>query len=154
MRRLDLPHTPNLKPLSTFRAKARLETLLQRAHVMAAAAAPFAAVFQEGGLPPTFMADLHAAADTVDATFKERKVLEGQSSAATKQLDGIAVAAHRTMAVLNSLVRKDLKGNTALLHEWDSARRIRKAHVASAAAPATPVAPVAPVASSGQTPLV
>jgi hypothetical protein len=77
MRRLDLPHTPNLKPLSTFRAKARLETLLQGAHVMAAAAAPFAAVFQEGGLPPTFMADLHAAADTVDATFKERKVLEG-----------------------------------------------------------------------------
>jgi hypothetical protein len=55
------------------------------------------------------------------------------------------------MAVLNSLVRKDLKGNTALLHEWDSARRIRKAPVASAAAPATPVAPVA---SSGQTPLV
>jgi hypothetical protein len=144
--RADLPHTPELKPLGQFHADARLDTLLQRAHGMAAAAAPFAAVFQEGGLPSTFMMDLDAAADAVDATFRERKVLTGQAAAATKQLPGIAVAARRTMGALNSLVQKDLKGNAALLHEWNSARKIRKIAVATAPVPGAPAAPAAPVA--------
>jgi hypothetical protein len=148
----DLPHTPDLEPLGRFNSSARLETLLQRAHGMATAAAPFAAVFEEAGLPPTFMADLNAAADAVDATFRGRKVLIGQSAAATKQLEGIAVATRRTMGALNSLVRKDLKGNAALLHEWNSARRIRRIAVATVPVPAPPVTPVAPATAGAPTP--
>jgi hypothetical protein len=145
----DLPHTPDLEPLGAFNSNARLSTLLQRAHGMAAAAAPFAAVFQEGGLPPTFMTEVNTAADTLDATFKERKIATDQSAGATKQLERVAVAVRRTMAALNTLVKKDLKGNTALLHEWDSARKIRKVAVAAAsvlptAAPAAPASPLTP----------
>jgi hypothetical protein len=143
----EAPNVPDLKPLGRFKAKARLETLLQRAHGMAAAAAPFAAVFQEAGLPSTFMADLDAAADAVDATFSERKTFIGQSVAATKQLKETAIATRRTMGALNSLVQRDLKGNEGLVHEWNSARKIRKIAVAAVPVVAAPVpTPVEPEA--------
>jgi hypothetical protein len=142
MAHADLPRTPELKTRMSVNRGATFQRLLQQADGMAAAAAPYASILVAGGLRADFMDALRVAASELANVMDERITARAQSGSATKSLKTMDTSARRTIAVLDSLIKVDLKHNGVLLNEWNVIKRPRK--VAVPAVPAVTPAPVIP----------
>jgi hypothetical protein len=103
------------------------------------AAAPYASILVAGGLRPDFMDALRAAADDLATVMDERITARAQGTSATQSLKTMDQSARRTIAVLDSLIKVDLKRNGVLLNEWNVIKRPRKVAV-----PAVTIPPVVP----------
>jgi hypothetical protein len=125
--RAKLRTVPNFQSMTMPSPKIRVVSLLTHAHGMAEAAAPYAQVFIDAGLPDDFIAKLTAAADAVKASIDTRAAARGQRSSATGTLTGLENRARLVFRALNDFVVPILVADVAhsgLLAEWKRARRV------------------------------
>ena len=149
----DLPDTPELRPLRMPLGKPSTETLAKAAVGMADAAEPHAAVFVAAGLAQDFVAQLRQAAKDVLVPLDMRTDNRSARRSATRGVKETVRAAKRTVRVLDTFVRRTLRGNVVILERWAAVKRpnpkISKAvpsllPAPPSPAPATPSAPSVP----------
>jgi hypothetical protein len=111
---------------------------------MADAATPHASVFTDAGLPADFVAQLLAAASTVEASLGDRNESTNNRVKAGSGLSTTSRKGRHVVKVLNALVRLQVADGSDLLNAWVSAKRfyaVAGAGAVGAVAPsATPVA--------------
>jgi hypothetical protein len=125
--RLKLRSVPNFAALTMPRSRLTGKSLVAYATGMGGAAQPYEQVFIDAGLPPDFLARLSAATAAVEASIFVRSTARGSQSKATGSLKQHELRARRLFRALNDLVTPVLAvgdGNSGLLAEWNSARRI------------------------------
>jgi hypothetical protein len=127
--KLKLLDVPNFAALTLPEPKIAVKALLAHATGMAGAAAPYAQVFIDAGLPSDFLDGLTAAIAAVEASIVTRNTARTQVADATGSLDTVEVRARRVYAALNDLVVPTLAADVAhggLLAAWKSVRRIER----------------------------
>jgi hypothetical protein len=129
--------TPDIQALALPHKNTSDINLIGEGTAMATAAGLYTQVFLDQQLPADFIAQLQAAVQAV------RDAVDAQSKAAlavndaTKSVKAQLTITSTDVKVLNSLVVKQLKGQTGLLGSWKNAKRV---HVV--AVPATVPTPV------------
>ena len=120
----DLPPVPEIEPLRMPRGKPSGERLAVLAQGMAKAAVPYAPTFVSAGLPPTFIADLTAAAGALLSSLDDRTQSRGRRSGATKGLRQRLSAGRKIVRVLDTFVKSALKDDPSLLANWRAVKRV------------------------------
>ena len=131
-----LPITPNLRSAFTLPpAKTNALTLVTMAQTMGQAAVPYAQVFIQNGLKPTFLDDLSKAVgalhDAVTAADGSKVTSKGATSGIKEQL----VAGKGAIRLIDAIVRPDLASNKTLLSQWNTVKRTAGAPKLSTPAP-------------------
>ena len=93
---------------------------------MAQEASPYVDRFVAHGLPPTFAADLTAAADAVAGAIQEHAAAAEARASATV---GVAKTIAMGLAAawrLDAVIKNQLAGNPELLAAWRTARHVTK----------------------------
>jgi hypothetical protein len=124
--KVDLPKTPELKPLRMPRGRPTIERLAAAASGMAEAAAPHAAVFLRAGLPEDFLAQLTQAADALVGSLNERLQRRGETTAATEGLKVKLSEGRKIVHVLDAFVTTALRDDPARLASWGLVMRVQK----------------------------
>ncbi len=125
--RAKLRTVPNFQAMTLPKPGTRVVSLIAHASGMGEAAAPYAQVFIDAGLPQDFLAKLTAAADAVKASIDARAAARGQRSSATGTLKTLVDRARLAIKALNAFVVPLLSADVAhsgLLAEWSSVRRV------------------------------
>ena len=153
--RAKLAETPAITDLRLPVASANDSTLVDAAHAMADAAAPYTQVFEAEMLPNTFLDDLRTAATAVKQAVGDRGASRGRLRAATKGVEDQLTRGNSVLRILNALVVKQLVGRPELLAEWQQAKHprakggvprgtVRTPSTNTAASSPAPTAPTAP----------
>jgi hypothetical protein len=124
--KVDLPTTPELKPLRMPRGRPTIERLAAAASGMAEAAAPHAAVFIRAGLPADFLAQLTEAADALVGSLNARLQRRGETKGATEGLKAKLSEGRKIVHVLDAFVQSELQDEPALLASWGLVMRVQK----------------------------
>ena len=108
------------------------QALVIAGRLFAREAEPYKDLFLSRSLPPTFIDDLKAAADRLEAALREDE--ESRSDRVDARLGTRDVIASGTAAVrqLDVIVRNQLHGDPAALEGWERARRVAPQARASA----------------------
>jgi len=104
------------------------QAILNRARAYIVAATPIAAEFIKRDLPATFLTDLQAAIDDVEAAGTRKSNALANQTAATA---GLRAALKRLLAIVRDLdtaMRNLYRQDPAALAAWTSASRVEKAH--------------------------
>lgn len=148
----ELAQTPEVVSLRMPRGRPTIPKLVSAAEGMAKAAAPFASVFTENGMPADFIDQLNASAESLLAGATTHTSIQGRRKTATNGLQAKLSAGRRIVHVLDSYVQTALKNDPTLLSGWNSVKRVRKSGTRAAATlPTTPATP-APVTPAPVTP--
>ena len=102
--RAKLRTVPNFQAMTMPDPSIRVIGLLAHANGMAEAAAPYAEVFVDAGLPQEFLTRLTAAADAVKASIDARAAARGQRTGATGTLKSLVSRARLAIRALNDFV--------------------------------------------------
>jgi hypothetical protein len=145
--KVDLPRTPQLKPLLMPSGRPTIQRLAAAASGMAEAAAPHTDVFVGAGLSVDFIAKLNGAADALVASLTDRVQSRGQVKEATRGLKAKLAAGRKIVHVIDAFVKTALKDDPALLAAWALVMRVRKTQVHSKVAGPGPTP--APTGSTG-----
>ena len=140
-----LPGLPPASGLILPGGKLSSVRLLQSAQGMAIAAVPHTDVFVAAGLPVDFIAQLDAAAAALQALVTARTGSRRKRRGATQGVKDQLSAGRKLVNVLDTFVKSALKDDTALLAEWNLAKRVRN----TAAHPTGGATPLAGLTSSG-----
>ena len=98
--------------------------LISAGNAMAGAAAPYTATFTGLGLPTDFVAQLQAAAQTVQAAVDTRAEYRVSGVSATAGVSALLRQGRQAVHVLDSMVVPQLTGNDQLLAGWRNAKRV------------------------------
>lgn len=112
--------------LGTLRLPKNVRTtpqLLAAAEAMGQAAAKYAETFIAAGMAPTFLDDLHAAANAVKEAEATKGSVKSSRMGATKALRVYTEEANRVVRQLDALIEPALAGNPALLMKWKATKR-------------------------------
>lgn len=101
--------------------------LLNKARAFATEAAPYNADFQAYGLPPTFIADLTAAADAFEASFSNTAAATAEHVAATAETGESIRRGMVAVRILDGIVKNKYSGDVGKLAAWISASHVEKA---------------------------
>jgi hypothetical protein len=136
-----LTGTPNIQKLALPHKNTSDIDLVGDGTAMAEAAAQYTQVFLDQQLPADFIAQLQAAVQAVQDAVNAQQSARLRVNDATKSVKAQLAVTSTDVKVLNSLVTKQLKGQTGLLGAWKNAKRV---HIVAVANPATPVVPATP----------
>jgi hypothetical protein len=89
-----------------------------RAQALAAAAVPYRALLQEGGLPQDFVEALVAAAAALEAAVRDKKTHQSGRVAATDNILDEVTDARTSVATMDALVRSVLPDGDPRIAEW------------------------------------
>ena len=95
------------------------------AEAMAKAVDPKKDLFISHGLPADFVEQLRAAADAVRQTIDARATSRTIRVGATAALRSDIRAARKAVRLIDTILRRDLKGSDTL-REWESAKRVTR----------------------------
>jgi hypothetical protein len=150
--RVDLPQTPELEPLRLPTRRLSIARLAVAARAMGKAAQRHNDVLLATGLPVDYLAQLEAATDAMVKSLNDRDASRGKMTGATTGLREKLSRGRRIVRVINTFVRKALRGDATLLRNWTSVKRVRIVPVQSAtAAPATALPASTPDRTSATT---
>jgi hypothetical protein len=148
----NLATVPELSSMTMPKSTTHSAQLIIAANAMATAAQPFAATFTGEGLATTFDTDLQAAATALQASIDGRKALTATAVGATAGTAKAVTDAKGALRVLDTFVVPALAGNTTLLAQWKSAKRVsKKPKAATGSTTVTPVVPTPAVANPPST---
>jgi len=144
--RATLAHTPRIAKLRLPGARVSDRSLIAAATSMADVSADYVQVFTDEKLPPEFIADLREATQKLSESMSARDGFVRQLTEATNTLDTELVRAKNVVQVLNTLVRRQLHGNTGLLSGWRQAKHPKAKPGVPRGTTRTPAAATPPVA--------
>lgn len=148
--RARLRHVPELAAFKMPRGRPTTERLASVAYGMAKEAAKHADVFTEAGLSTSFVANLTSAADALVDSLSGRTNTVARRRGATRDLKEKLTAGRKVVAILNAMIKRELKTNEpGLLDAWNVARRVKK--LGEGTIPLTPGQPM-PSAPGQSTP--
>jgi hypothetical protein len=137
--RVELPHTPEISALRLPAPRLSSANLAHAASAMAEAAAPFASVFTDAGLPADFIAQLTTASEAMTESLRHRSQELGKRSGATSGLAARLSDGMKVLRAVDRLVHAALNDDPALLANWRAVKRVRQSTRAiGAIMPATP----------------
>jgi hypothetical protein len=122
--RMHLREVPNFIALTRPRNNVSAMRLIAAAAGMADAAAPYAGVFVDAGLPPDFLEQLRQAADAMRRSLDDRAQHARTRTGATEGLKAAEKRGAGILRLLDGLVIPKLGPNDPLLVQWKSARKI------------------------------
>lgn len=114
--------------------------MASRGHQIASLAEPFAKVFVDAGLPATFVADTHAAADGLAVAVSTKGTHRAGRQGATDGIAKVVRKARRAVRVLDAMVKANLSLGEPLVTEWRAAVRVIRGGRSTSAAAVAPVA--------------
>lgn len=118
-----LQQSPDFAGLRVPRNTGTTPRLLAAAAAIADAAAKHADVFIAAGMAPTFVADLQAAADEVQAAETAKCDTLTSQIGATKGLDTATRQARKIVRQLDALIEPLVAYDTSLLVKWKATKR-------------------------------
>ena len=124
--RAELPTTPEIMPLRMPRGRQSGAKLVAAAGGMAKAAAPYANVFVNAGLPADFVAQLDSAATALLTALGTHETIRGRGVTATSGMKGLLSEGRKLVHVLDAYVQIALKDNPSLLAGWNSVKRVKR----------------------------
>jgi hypothetical protein len=124
--RAELAGVPNFKALTPPMRNLLGVKLVQVARAVAGAARPYSARFVEGQFPADFIAQLMAAADTVQRSMDICVRQHLQRVNATKAVAEAISRGRAAVARLDARITRLVAGNAPLLEEWRVAKRVRR----------------------------
>ena len=147
---LEIPGLAAFAAKSPPRAGARLAT---RARSIATAAEAHEAALLAAGAPATFIGDLRAAADSLDAAIDAAGRARTQGAAATAGLRAAARDGRTVIAILDALVRSAIS-DRSVLAAWETASHVDavRALAKGEEAPAVAAAPTLRALAAGAVP--
>jgi hypothetical protein len=98
-------------------------TLIAWAGAMGTAARAYVKTFVDAGLPPDFLAQMQAAAETLNSAITSRGATNAAQRGASAGLDAESQRGRSAVKVLDSLVEPLIAGDVSLLSQWKSAKR-------------------------------
>lgn len=119
---------PEMRGLFSFPDADRSDqTLVTSARAAADAATPFVSLFVECGLPPTFIADLRALADSLENYISLQA--EGLAGRADSNVSTEETLKHITGLIerLDNIIRNKYRDDPATLLAWERARHVENA---------------------------
>ena len=122
--RMHLREVPNFIALTRPRNNVSAMRLIAAAAGMADAAAPYAEVFVDAGLPADFLEQLQQAADDMRRSLDDRAQHARTRTGATEGLKAAEKRGAGILRLLDGLVIPKLGTNDPLLAQWKSARKI------------------------------
>jgi hypothetical protein len=141
--RAKLRGAPDFAALTRNGGKLRGRPLAVAARAMVTAATPVAGEMVEAKFPATFLSDLTAAADRLDALLADADRSKTDGVAATKGITAALKSGRQALATLDPIV-KHLLGTSTTADAWRHAKRV---HLVGTTTPAAPSAPSGQVTS-------
>jgi hypothetical protein len=149
--RAKLRGVPDFAALTKSGSKMRPKQLVQSARAMATAAAPHADALTRGGFPSDTIAQLGAAAKSLEDAITERANTKVRRIGATKGIHVELAKGREAVTMLNAVVSKQFARDKTFLAAWRAAYRVlAKAgvvRVSSVAATSLATAPVGAMAA-------
>jgi hypothetical protein len=146
--RTEPPGTPEMANLKMPRGNPSTTRLAAAAYEMADSAQSNVAVFVAAGLPADFAAQLKGATDAMLLARHQRNLSVALRSGATTGLKTKLSASRKLVLVLDSMIRKAIKGDTALIENWRVAQRVRLVPFTPTLTPTAPSTPIAPASTT------
>jgi hypothetical protein len=141
--KLESANYPALAVLRMPRGAPGTGKLLAHAAGMANIAQDYADVFVAAGLRPTFIEELNGAIDDILTTVTARTEKRGARTGATRSLSTSLIACSKYRAVLDAFIEREARGDTPLLENWRSVKRVgrlpRRPRIAAVAATNAPM---------------
>ncbi|GAC1516926.1 MAG: hypothetical protein NVS1B4_15190 [Gemmatimonadaceae bacterium] len=123
--RAQLRTVPGIeKALHAPRRRVRSEALIIAANAMADATRPYAKIFVENGLLPSFITDLQATARQIDGSLDGRLGQLRRRSAATEAVRADIRRGRDAVVQLDAIVRPMYHRNAQLKAGWHAAKRL------------------------------
>ncbi len=118
---------PSLKGIFESPSKIKNdESLCAGARAYANAAAPFAGLFTEFGLPPTFFVDMRAHADSLESFAALQNAGVGAGVDTNAAIEETLREMDEVVASLDTVVRNKFRDDPAKLAAWESASRLER----------------------------
>ena len=143
--RASLVGVPDYAALTPSVKQFQRERLVQAARSMAAAADKYATALTQAKFPANFLAQLRAAADSVQASLDTRSAKVVAGAGATTKVKTMAAQGRRAVAALDSLVSHLILGDERLEREWRAAKRVRRQGTAEVVAASEPAGTIVTV---------
>lgn len=122
--RAKLRGVPDFAALTRSSVRLKGHTLVRAARAMATAAAPHADAFTRNAFPADTIAQLGAAADTMEATIDGRANLKVRRAGATKGISEQTKQAHEAVKMLSAVIDRQFAKDSTFLAAWRSAKRV------------------------------
>lgn len=122
--KLNLPNVPDLSSLTMPPSGITAQRLIAASKAMSEAAKNHEQVLIAAGLPANFIAQLDAATQAVTDSLTGRNVQKGRRKGATQGLTAHETRARGVIKLVDAQVRPLIGGDSALLAEWDAAKRV------------------------------
>jgi len=144
--RAKLRGLPEVTALTSPGRSGSPKPLLRAARSMATAAAPYQAQLTEAGFPADTVAQLTAAADSLDAVLAQRAQAKGDRVGSTKGIHESLIVGRDAVKLLGAAIHRQFSHDASLLAIWRSASRVtaNPVRTTTATVPAPTVAAVAP----------
>ena len=148
--RAELPLTPEVAPLRMPRGRPTSAKLAAAAEGMAKAAAPYASVFIDNGMPADFIARINAAAEALNNSLADHTDIRAKRRTATAGVKATITSGRKLVNILDKYVKSALKDNPVLLEGWNNVKRVDRSgqRVTSAPTGTTPPTPSTPATSA------
>jgi hypothetical protein len=139
--KIALKNAPELPKLVVSALARRKADFVSTANQFAEAATKDAQVFVDHGMPTDFLTQLQAEIALVTASADAQGRAIARRIAATAGCTAQAKAVKGNIGLLDGVIKPALKGNTALLADWQASKRIRQPAVTPLPTGTTVVAP-------------
>ena len=152
----ELPLTPEVAPLRMPRGRPTNAKLAVAAEGMAKAAAPYASLFIDHGMPADFLDQLNAAAEALNASLADHTDIRARRRTATAGVQATIASGRRLVNILDKYVKTALKDNPVLLEGWNNVKRVDRTgqggNVGTTTSTTTPTPTPAPAPAPATTP--
>jgi hypothetical protein len=117
------------------------QNVINHARGFIESATPIATEFTNRGLPASFLTDLQAAIDAVEAAESHQSIALANKTASTANLDAALKQERDIVRELNAIVRSVFRNDPGTLAAWESASSIESAPKKKKATPPPPPPP-------------
>lgn len=137
--REKLKGAPDFTALTPSATRLKGARLVQAARAMAAAAQAHLDGLTAAHFPADVITQLATSANAVQSSLDARVPIDRQASEATKNIKAAIAAGRSAVRLISPIVKRAVRGNTALEESWRGARRVKaKPGPVSGTAPFTP----------------
>ena len=138
---------PGIGTLRMPTSKLQVEGLLKAADALRKQAVTYQSVLIEHGLSGDFVAQLHRAMSTLEASIDGRGAARASGAGATKEVATSVTLAHQYLKIMDAALSMTLASSPAKLAEWKHAKRVTIKGVQPTRVIATPISASTPLAA-------